>query len=299
MTAARRRTVAEGPGEPQESDGMLRIACASAAGLSFLVLGLIVAFMVAESVPVWREIGLTRMLTDPDWHPTSGTFGLGPMIAGSVSISVAAVAVAAPIGLGAVLWARYYGPWWLGWCVRGSAELLAGIPSVVFGLWGLTVVVPQIARHRPPGLGVASAAIVLALMVIPTAVVLLDAAVAELPGEWRSAAAAAGMGRRRWIWHVVLPAVRPRLILAVILQTARGLGETIAVLMVCGNVVQWPTSPFVPVRTLTTTVALEMPYAMGTHRAALFACGVILLAVVEGLLGVGWAVQRVRATDGS
>lgn len=271
---------------------MLRWTCAAAASVAFAVLGLIVVFVVAESLPAWSNIGLRRLLTDAGWHPTSGAFGLGPMIAGSVAISVAAVVVSSPIGLGTVLFAHFYGPRWLADGLREVAQVLAGIPSVVFGLWGLMVVVPALARYRPPGMGVAAAAIVLSLMILPTAVVLLDAAVRELPESVRWAAAAAGMGRRRAIWYIVLPALGPRLALAVTLQAARAFGETIAVLMVCGNVVQWPTSPFVPVRTLTTTIALEMPYAMHTHRAALFACGAMLLAVVGGLLALSGAVGR-------
>jgi phosphate transport system permease protein len=165
-------------------------------------------------------------------------------------------------------------------------ELLAGIPSVVYGLWGLVVLVPLVARWQPPGASLMSAIIILTIMIVPTIALVAGAAIGSLPREYLQAAAALGLSRRRTVTSVVLPAARSGLLTAGLLATGRALGETMAVLMVAGNVVQTPTGLFQPVRTLTANIALEMAYAMGNHRSALFVSGLVLMAMVTVLVAL-------------
>jgi len=170
---------------------------------------------------------------------------------------------------------------------------MAGIPSVVYGLWGLLVLVPWINQWAPPGASWLAGSLVLALMVLPLALLVTDTALGQLPAAWWRAGHAMSLSRLGMLRRVLLPAAAPSILSGVVLQFGRALGETMAVLMVCGNVVQWPHSVFDPVRTLTANIALEMAYATGDHRVALFVSGLLLMAVTALLLAVAW---RLRAS---
>jgi len=162
-------------------------------------------------------------------------------------------------------------------------ELLAGIPSVVYGFWGLVVLVPQIAEIQPPGPSLIAGILILTIMILPTIALMADASLANVPQQYLRAAAALGLPRWATIWNVVFPAAKSGLFTGVILETGRAIGETMAILMVCGNVVQIPSSIFDPIRTLTANIALEMAYALGDHRAALFVSGLVLMAMIVAL----------------
>jgi phosphate transport system permease protein len=172
--------------------------------------------------------------------------------------------------------------------------IFAGVPSVVYGLVGLSVLVPWIAAWQPPGASLLAATLVLAAMILPTIAISADAALAAVPPEYHHGAAALGMSRSRTVVGVLLPAASRGVAAGVVLAFARALGETLAVVMVAGNVVQLPGGLFDPVRTLTANIALEMAYATGTHRSALFASGLALMVLVLGLAGLG----RVRRQAG-
>ncbi|MCA8960200.1 MAG: phosphate ABC transporter permease subunit PstC [Planctomycetes bacterium] len=240
--------------------------------LTVSILLLIIGFVLSEAWPALIGIG-PRFLTDESWHPTEGTFGAGPMLVGSLLTTAGAVAIAVPLGvLTAVYW-TYHAPSWVAPPLRICVELLAGVPSVVFGLWGLVVIVPWILEIRPPGQCLLAASIVLASMIVPTITLLTEQALRELPRHLAANAAALGLCQRTTIWRILVPQARRSIGVAALLATARALGETMAVLLVCGNAVAYPSSPFDSIRTLTTGIALEMAYALGEHRAALFACG--------------------------
>ncbi|MBW3540052.1 MAG: phosphate ABC transporter permease subunit PstC [Planctomycetes bacterium] len=275
---------------------MLRV-CAAVAGAVVL---LIVGFLVVESLPALRDVGLGRFFGDPSWHPAAGVrggrFNLVPMIVGTLLTTAGALAVAAPLGVASALFCRFYAPKFAAGAYRRIVELLAGIPSVVYGFWGLVVLVPLIARLQPPGTSLLAGIAVLSLMILPTTALVADAAIAAVPTEYLRAAAALGLSRRGTIFGVVLPAARAGILTGVLLATARALGETMAVLMVCGNVPQIPHSLFDPVRTLTANIALEMGYAMHTHRAALFVSGLVLMVLVAGLVAAAALLSR-RAAD--
>jgi len=255
------------------------------------VLVAIVACLLWWSLPAFGAAG-ADLLGGADWRPSAGSFGLLPMLVGSAAVTLGALILAAPIGVSAAMATRSLLPRWAAIVVRRSFELLAGVPSVVLGFWGLVVIVPIVAQLRAPGASLAAGAVVLAVMILPTIGLTADAALARVPAEHRQAAAACGCSRMGILLHVSLPQAWPGIATGVVLATGRAIGETMVVLMVCGNIAQLPTSVFDPVRTLTATIGLEMAYAMDVHRAALFACGAAAMLVVGSLLLLRYLLIR-------
>lgn len=273
------------------------------AAVAALVVVLVFVFLVWESLPAFTSIGPHRFIADASWHPHAqagqGTFNLLPMLAGTLLTSLGAMLLATPLGvLSAVFCHDYAHPAVSRW-YRRVIELMAGIPSVVYGLWGLVVLVPLIARIEPPGASLLAGIVILGTMILPTVALLADSALSAVPHEYRQAAAALGLSRTATAFRVVLPAARSGLATAVILALARAVGETMALLMVCGNVVQWPRSLFDPVRTLSASMALEIGYAGGVHRSALFFCGLVLLAFVAVLTFAAEMIASHRSKHGS
>ncbi|NJK41321.1 MAG: phosphate ABC transporter permease subunit PstC [Acaryochloridaceae cyanobacterium SU_2_1] len=252
--------------------------------ISGMILILIVGFLLREAWPALRVLPPSRFWQDPGWHPLEQAFNLLPMVIGTLLVTCGAVCLAIPLGVLAAVFCQYYAPPWLAQGYRRLIELLAGIPSVVFGLWGLVVLVPLIARLHPPGPSLLAGIFVVALMILPTIALVTEASLANLPREYWRGAAALGLGTWATVQGICLPAIRSGLGTGVMLAAARALGETMAVLMVCGNVVQMPDSLFASVRTLTVNIALEMAYALDLHRSALFVTGLVLMAVVMGLV---------------
>jgi len=261
--------------------GVLR-ACALVAGA---VLLLIVAFVARDSWPALRDVGVTRFFTD-SWSPTSAEpgFGITPMILATLITSACAVALATPIGIASAVFAQFYAPKRVATVQRRVIELLAGIPSVVYGLWGLVVLVPLLLQFAPPGQSLLAGVLVLTVMILPTVALMADIAIAAVPATTLQAAHALALRRSSIVLKVALPAARPGIMTGVVLAAGRAIGETMAVLMVCGNVVKVPGSFFDPVRTLTANIALEMGYALTDHRAALFVSGLCLLLVWMALV---------------
>jgi phosphate transport system permease protein len=187
------------------------------------------------------------------------------------------------------MFCQYYAPAPLAGTYRRLVELLAGIPSVVYGFWGLVVLVPIIRGWAPPGPSLLAGILVLTIMVLPTIALFADAALANVPREELRAAAAVGLGRWGTLRGVVFPHARAGLVTGVILQTGRAIGETMAILMVCGNIVKMPGHIADPIRTLTSNIALELGYAVDDHRSALFVSGLLLVGMIILLVGaVDW-----------
>ncbi len=263
--------------------------------VSASVVVLIVGFLVWKSWPAATDIGLGRFLVDERWAPTSGGFSLVAMAAATAAVTLGAVALAGPLGVASALFSRYYAPRGVAAVYRRGVELLAGIPSVVFGFWGLVTLVPLIAVWGGgAGASMLAAVLVLTLMVLPTVALLGESALAAVALDQRRGAAALGLGTWASLWRVVLPAAAPGLASAVLLAGLRAVGETMAVLMVAGNVVRLPGDPLAPVRVLTANIALEMGYAQGDHRLALFFSGVVLLTLVAGGVVLADVLERGR-----
>jgi phosphate transport system permease protein len=267
-------------------------ACATVAGAIVL---LIVVFLLAESLPVLRHVGVLRFFTDPRWAPTEGLYDLTPMLAGTLCVMTGAVLVATPLGILSAVFCHFYAPPVVAAVYRRLIELLAGIPSVVYGFWGLVSLAPLIGRLHPPGPSLLAGILILTIMILPTIALMADAALAAVPAHLVRGAAALGLSRWATVRGVVLPAARSGLFTGVILETGRAIGETMAVLMVCGNVVRTPHSLFDPVRTLTANVAMEMAFARGDHRSALFVSGLLLLVVIIALAVAAELIGKERA----
>lgn len=254
-----------------------------------VLLGLVLMLLVGESWQVLAGGGWTRFFAGEGWFPADGQFNLLAMLWATLACSAGALLIAVPLGVSSAVFSRFYSPGWLVMPLRRIMVLLAGIPSVVYGLWGLTVLVPLVARWEPPGASLLSAMLILALMILPTVALTSEAALAAVPISNLQGAAALGLSRKGIVLGVALPAARIGILTGALLAAMRSLGETMAVLMVAGNVVQVPASLFDPVRVLTANIALEMPYATGDHRAALFASGLLLMLIVTVL---AWLAGR-------
>lgn len=272
------------------ADGLLHASLRVTAATSTLIVVLVLLYLVSGALPALRSIAVTRFFSDSGWHPAAGpqqgSFELTAMVAGSLATTIGAVLLTAPLGLLSAVFCHFYAPERLRRPYRRLVELLAGIPSVVYGFWGLVALVPLIRAIQPPGPSLMAGVLVLSLMIVPTVAMLADAALQAVPRSHLQAAAALGLSRLTTIRDVVFPCVRAGLGIAVVLGTMRAIGETMAVLMVCGNVVRMPDGLFAPVRTLTANIALELGYATAEHRAVLFVSGLALMSLV--LLLVVW-----------
>jgi phosphate transport system permease protein len=260
------------------------------AALAGSVLVLIVMFLIIESIPALQHVGLARFFTDSSWHPAAkaaeGFYNLAPMLAGTMFAMAGAVLLATPLGILSALFCHYYAPPMIARQYRRVIELLAGIPSVVYGFWGLVVLVPLLRHIEPSGLSLLAGIIILTVMILPTVALMADAAMANVPQHYLQGAAALGLSRWAILRGVVFPASKAGLFTGVILASGRAIGETMAILMVCGNIVQTPKNLFEPIRTLTANIALEMAYALGDHRTALFFSGVLLMLIIIALVGL-------------
>lgn len=257
--------------------------------IAALVMLLILAFLLLESWPALFQLTPARFWMDVSWHPLEASYNLMPMLSGTVLASIGALLLAIPLGLASALFIVFYATAHLATPYKRLIELLAGIPSVVFGFWGLTTLVPLITQWHPPGASLLAAVLVLTLMILPTITLTAFSALHAVPDDFLRNAAALGMSRWGMIYGVAFPAARTGIVAGIILAAGRALGETMAVLMVAGNVVQHPASLFDPIRTLAANIALEMAYAMGDHRAVLFVTGLLLMLLVMLLAAMaGW-----------
>lgn len=245
---------------------------------------LMLLFIFDQSYGFLKSIGIERVFTDKTWNPDSGFYNFVPMIIGTVLVSIGAIVIAVPIGLGIAIFCNFYVDRWAARFFEQLLALLAGVPSVVYGLWGLMAVTPIIYKVKPPGASLLAGVLILALMIIPTVGLIAKESIRRVPSSLISGAAALGLSREKIIFSVVLPSARAGLYAAVTLALGRALGETMAVLMVTGNVVKIPTTIFDPIRTLAANIALEMAYAADVHRSALFASGLALMLLVIALV---------------
>jgi len=262
----------------------LLLTAALSASLAVL---LIAIFVTAEGWPALAA------LPGAEWNPEEGRFGVRALVWGSLAVTAGALLLAVPAGVGMALFLTEVAPPSLGLLMRPLLQALAGVPSVVYGFVGLQVLVPAIReRLGGPGFSVLAGAVVLAVMILPTIAAVAEDALRAVPAAYREGAAALGATPWQIARRILLPAARSGLATAVVLGLGRALGETMAVMMVTGNVAAPPRSVLDPVRTLTGNIAMEMGYAAGRHRAALFASGALLLAMVMAVNGLARRVGR-------
>ena len=258
-------------------------------------LALITAFIFKEGVPIIVQVGLRNFLASSDWYPTEGKFGIFPMIVGSLAVTVGAVVIGVFFGLGCAVLLTQFCPPRMVAVIKPSIELLAGVPSVVYGFIGVVILVPLIRDHLGgPGLSVLASSIVLGIMVLPTVTSISVDALQAVPRSYREGSIALGATEWQTTHMVMLKGARSGIVAAVILGMGRAIGETMATIMVAGNTADVPHSLLDPVRTLTSNIALEMGYAAGKHREALFATGVVLFVIIMILNTIALTVSRRR-----
>lgn len=265
-----------------------------AALVSLASLFLIVFFTLSEGWRAFLEIGLGRLLFGAEWRPTLGEFGLLPMIIGSLAVTFGALLLGVPLALACAIFLAEVAPRQIYFLVRRPIELLAGIPSVVYGLFGLVVLAPLIRELGGSGLAILTASIVLAIMILPTVTTIAEDSLRAVPLEYKDGSLALGATHWQTIWRVSLPTARSGILAGVILGMGRAIGETMAMIMVIGNAIHIPTSLLDSARTLTGNIALEIKYAAGLHESALFATGVLLFVFIIITTSVARIVSRRR-----
>lgn len=268
-------------GKLEKSDRLIRLGLLMIALSAVSILVIITLFIFEQGLPVMFKYGLRHFLLGQDWYPSEKSFGLLPMIIGSLMVTFGALVIGVPLGLASAIFLTEFSSRRLARFLKPVIELLAGIPSVVYGFIGLMFLVPFIReRFGGPGLSVLAASVILGIMILPTVISITIDSIRAVPDSYREGSIALGATKWQTVKMVVLPAARSGIIAAVILGMGRAIGETMAVIMVAGNAADIPGSILAPVRTLTSNIALEMAYAGGEHREALFATGVVLFVII-------------------
>ena len=266
---------------------------------------LIFLFLLREGVPVFFEVSPGELF-GTRWYPTFDLFGTLPLVLGSVLVTMTAIAIALPLGVTTAVFVREVAPGWVREVLKPMIEVLAGIPSVVLGFFGMTLVGPLIRETlgAPTGLTAFTGALILAYMALPTIISVAEDALDAVPKSYRDAGLAMGATQWQTIWRVVVPAARSGILTAVMLGMGRAIGETMAVMMVTGNAARMPLSLdsiFRPVRTMTATIAAEMgEVAQGsTHYHALFGIGIVLFLLTFAInLAAASAIFQKRRRGG-
>jgi phosphate transport system permease protein len=271
-----------------------------AAVSSIFIIILIIAFIFQEGLPAINSIGLFNFIFGMVWNPDYGIYGVFPMIVGSLYIMALSLAMAIPFAIFGAIFLAEVAPPIMRRILKPTIQTLAGIPSVIYGFFGLIVLVPFMRIHfGGSGYSVMTASIILTVMILPTILSVSEDALKSVPLEYKEASLALGATHWQTIKNVIFPAAIPGVLTGTILGMGRAIGETMAVIMITGNVPQIPNSIFDPVRALTSNIALEMGYATGIHYNALFATGIVLLGLIVILLLVAnWINYRQKVTIG-
>ena len=263
-----------------------------AAAVAMVSVALITVFVFMNGLPAMVEQGFTDFLFGDRWRPGNGLYGILPLTVGTLSVTGLALLIGVPTGVASAVFLADVLHKKAAGIFKFAIELLAGIPSVVYGFFGLIVVVPMVKRIFLPmiqrfdpeatttGFSILAGGIVLAIMILPTVVSLSENAISAVPHEYREASFAIGANRRETAMYILVPAAKSGILASIILGMGRAIGETMAVLLITGNVALIPNSILDPVATLTGTIALEMGYADASHQQALFAVGIVLFCII-------------------
>ena len=262
--------------------------------ISILSVALICVFLFTNGVPGIAKIGLKEFLLGTEWKPGSQLFGIMSTIIGSIYVTAGAIIVGVPIGLLMAVFMAKFCPKRLYKILKPGVELLAGIPSVVYGFFGMVMIVPAI-RYNFGGTGssILAASILLGIMILPTIIGVSESAIRAVPGSYYEGSLALGATHERSILRAVLPAAKSGIFAGIILGVGRAIGETMAVIMVAGNQPRLTGSMLKGIRTMTANIVLEMGYATGLHREALIATGVVLFVFIL-LINLAFSVLKRR-----
>lgn len=264
-----------------------------AACASVLAVALICLFLFVNGIPAMREIGIFKFLLGTMWKPGNNIYGILPMIMGSIYVTAGAILIGVPIGILTSVFMASYCPKKVYRFFKSAIDLLAGIPSVVYGFFGLMMLVPLIRDlfHKGNGSSILSASILLGIMILPTIIGVTESAIRAVPSNYYEGSLALGATKERSLFFVVLPDAKSGLIAGVVLGIGRAIGETMAVVMVAGNQARMPAGILRGVRTMTSNIVLEMGYAADLHREALIATGVVLFVFI---LIINFCVARLN-----
>ncbi len=273
------------------------LVCALA---SILAVALICVFLFANGLPAMREIGFLNFLTGTSWRPGNDIYGILPMIVGSIYITAGAIVIGVPIGLLTAIFMAFYCPKRIYGILKPCTELLAGIPSIVYGFFGMVVIAPTVldiakffGADISSGATILSAAILLGIMILPTIIGVSEAALRAVPNAYYEGAVAMGATHERAVFSVMLPAAKSGVLAGIVLGIGRAIGETMAVIMVAGNQPRLTASLLDGIRTMTANIVIEMGYASGLHREALIATGVVLFVFIL-LINLAFSVLKRR-----
>ncbi len=268
----------------------------SCAVIGIVSLATIAYFIIKESIPAFQQAGVSGIVLGQDWLPPA-LYGVFTMIVASIVSTFGAVLVGVPVGILTAIFIAEIAPKQVADIIRPAVELLAGIPSVVYGFFGLVIIVPLIQDifQVPAGNTILAGIIVLGVMILPTVITVSETSIRAVPSTYREGSLALGASKIFTIFRILLPAARSGIMTGVILGIARALGETMAIIMVMGNAPAMPEGILDSARTLTANIAIEMSYASGIHANALYATGVVLLVFIMSLNGILLYLNRETA----
>lgn len=262
---------------------------------SISILALIAIFIFGEGLPLIWKVGPKAFILGGRWVPSQGSFGILPMIVGSFWVTLGALLLGIPLGLACAVFLSEWTPPLAATFLRPAIQLLAAIPSVIYGFWGLVVLVPLVRNYLGgPGLSILSGSLILGFMILPTIISISEDSLRALPPTYKAGGLALGATHWQTIWRVLVPAARSGIVASIILGMGRAIGETMAMIMILGNAVKMPTSFLDSARTLTTNIGIEMGYASGDHRQALFATGIVLFFIITILNSLAIFLSRRR-----
>ena len=266
-------------------EGIAKALFVAAAGISVLAVALICVFLFANGVPALAQIGLPEFLFGTTWRPANDIYGIFPMIVGSIYVTAGAMVVGVPTGLLCAIFLSRFASGKIAAVLKPGVELLAGIPSVVYGFFGLVILVPFVRANTPDnvtgnGLSLLAASVLLGIMILPTIITVAQSALDAVPKKYYEGSLALGADHERSVFRVIVPAATSGIMASIVLGVGRAIGETMAVIMVAGNQALIPESIFSGVRTMTANIVLEMGYAADLHRGALVATGVVLFVFI-------------------
>ena len=263
-------------------ENVMQVAFLIAACISILAVALICIYLFANGLPAIFEIGPLNFLLGTDWRPNADQYGIFPMIVGSIYVTAGAIVVGVPLGLLAAIFMAKFCPDPLYKFLKPAVDLLAGIPSIVYGFFGLMVIVPIMQNFfgSNHGKSILTASVLLGIMILPTIISVSESSIRAVPDSYYEGALALGASHERSVFFVTVPAAKSGIMAGIILGVGRAIGETMAVIMIAGNQPQIPDSILDGVRTLTGNIVMEMGYSTGLHREALIATGVVLFVFI-------------------
>lgn len=280
----------------------MRLVFLIAACTSVLAVVLICVFLFANGVPAIAEIGLFDFLLGTEWRPSNNIYGILPMILGSIYVTAGAILIGVPIALLTSVFMAKYCPKKIYPLFRSAINLMAGVPSIVYGFFGMVLIVPTIRNLFPDayisGSSMLAASVLLGIMILPTIIGVTETSIRSVPDSYYEGSLALGATHERSVYCIVFPAAKSGIMAGIVLGIGRAIGETMAVIMVAGNQPRMPESILEGVRTMTANIVMEMGYAAELHREALIATGVVLFVFIL-IINLAVSALKRRANNGN